>query len=154
LFQVEEKLREMGLELPSVPKPVGSYIPAKRVGNLVFSSGQGPLKDGEFIYTGKVPKDVSIEEGYEASKLTALNALACIKSVIGDLDKIKQVVQVRGWVQSSPGFGEQPEVINGCSDLLITLFGENGRHARSALGTAVLGRNITVEIEVVVEVKD
>lgn len=150
----EKKIKELGLEIPEVPKPAGAYIPARKIGHLVFCSGQGPFKDGKFVYTGKVGSDLTVEEGYEAARICALNCLAEIKSAIGSLDQIDKIIKVRGFVSSAPGFGEQPEVVNGASELLQEIFGESGQHARSALGTSQLPRDIPIEIEMVVQVKE
>jgi len=150
----EEKLKKMGITLPRTPTPAAAYIPAKKVGNLVFCSGQGPSVEGRLIHTGKVSSEKTLEEGYEAAKICALNCLAAVKDVVGSLDEIEEIVQVRGFVNSAPDFGKQPEVINGASELLEKIFGEKGKHARCALGTSALPRNITVELEMVVKVKD
>jgi len=150
----EEKLREMGMTLPPKPKPVAAYIPAKKVGTLVFCSGQGPTVEGKPIHTGKVGVGKTLEEGYEAAKLCVLNCLSAVKDLVGSLDEIEEVVQVRGFVNCTPDFEKQPEVINGASELLEKIFGEKGRHARCALGTSSLPRNITVELEMIVKVKE
>lgn len=152
--KVENKIKELGLELPEIPEPVAEYVPAKRTRNLIFCSGQGPTKDGKAVYTGKVGAERTVEDGYEAARICALNCLAVVKSLTGTLDKVKQVVKVRGFVNSTPEFGKQPEVVNGASELLVKIFNERGKHARSALGTSCLPRNITVELEMVVEVED
>lgn len=147
---VERRLAQLGLELPAVPTPVAEYVPAKRVGQLIFVSGQGPIREGKAIYTGRVGEEVSAQEAYEAAQLCCLNALAAIKALTGSLDRIEEVVHVRGFVNSGAGFYDQPRVVNGASELLVSLFGEKGRHARAALGTSSLPGNIPVEIEVVV----
>ena len=153
-MNVEKKIEKSGFKLPKTPEPVAEYIPAKKSGNLVYCSGQGPVKEnGEFLYTGKVGGEVSKEEGYEATQLCALNALAAIKSAIGSLDKIKSIVKLRGFVNSTPDFTDQPQVVNGASELMVNIFGEKGRHARSALGTSVLPDDIPVELEMIVEVE-
>jgi enamine deaminase RidA (YjgF/YER057c/UK114 family) len=151
---IESKLREMGLELPPTPLPQAKYVPAVRAGDLVFVSGMGPLKDGQITYIGRVGAELGEAEGYECARLCALNALSAAKSVIGSLDKITRVVQLRGFVNSAPGFERQPEVVNGASELMISLFGEQGQHARAALGTSALPRNIAVELEAVFQVRD
>ncbi len=151
---VESKLKEMGLELPPTPPPQAKYVPAVRSGNLVFVSGMGPLKEGRLAYVGRVGAELSEQQGYECARLCALNALAAAKSVLGSLDKVVRVVQLRGFVNSSPAFYRQPEVVNGASELMIALFGERGEHARAALGTSILPRNIAVELEVVLEARD
>ena len=150
----EKRIKELGIKLPEVPKPVAAYIPAKKVDNLVFCSGQGPVKEGKFVYVGKVDSEMTIEEGYKAARICALNCLAAVKSLVGDLDKIDEIVQVRGFVNSAPNFERQPEVINGASEFLEQIFGEKGKHARCALGTSNLPGNITVELEMIVKVKE
>ena len=152
-MKIKDKLKELGLILPEVPKPVAEYIPVKILGNLVFCSGQGPIKDGKFIYVGRVGEEVSLEEGYESAKVCAINCLAAIKSVIGSLDKIEEIVNLRGFVNSSLDFYRQPEVINGASELIVKIFGEKGKHTRCALGTSVLPGNIPVELEMIVSIK-
>ena len=149
----EKKLRELGLRLPTVPSPLAEYVPAKRVGDLVYVSGQGPIRDGKLLYVGQVGGELSLEDGRQAARIAGLNCLAAIKQVTGSLDAIEEVVQVRGFVNSAPGFHEQPKVVNGASELLVKLFGERGRHARAALGTSNLPGNIAVEIEMIVAVK-
>ena len=149
----DKKLKELGVELPTPVKPIANYVEAVRVGNLLFLSGHGPTKmDGSNI-TGKVGSDLTIEQGYEAAKVTAIGLVATLKAELGDLNRVKRVVKVNGWVNCTPDFGDQPKVINGCSDFLVSLFGENGKHARAAMGTVALPNNIAVEIEMVVEVK-
>ena len=153
MSNVEKKLIQIGLLLPEVPKPVASYVPAKKTGNLIFTAGQLPLVSGELISKGLLGKDVEIEQAYKAARICTLNALAAIKSLIGDLDQIQQIVRVVGYVASVPTFTQQPAVVNGASELLLEIFGENGKHARSAVGMAVLPMNASVEIELTVEVK-
>jgi len=150
---VEARLKELGLELPPTPRPLAEYVPAKLVGDLVFVSGQGPVKDGKVAYAGKVGADLALEEGYDCARLCALNCLAAVKGVVGSLERVEEVVQLRGFVNSAPGFDRQPEVLNGASELMVKLFGEKGRHARAALGTCSLPRNIAVELEMVVRVR-
>ena len=147
-------MKEIGLILPEVPKPIAEYIPAKKIGNLVVTSGQGPIKDGKFIHVGKVGGEVNLEEGYESAKICALNCLAAIKSIIGSLDEIDEIVKIKGYVNSTPDFYRQPEVINGASELVVKIFGEKGKHTRSALGTSVLPGNIPVELEMIVKLKE
>ena len=151
--KIELKLSSIGVTLPEAPKPVASYIPAKQSGNLVFTAGQLPMVNGELISKGLLGQDVEIEEANKAARICTLNALAAIKSVIGDLDRIKQIVRVVGYVASVPTFTQQPAVVNGASELLLEIFGENGKHARSAVGMAVLPLNASVEIELTVEVE-
>ena len=151
--KIELKLKELKLQIPDVPKPVAAYIPAKQTGNLVFTAGQLPMVNGELISKGLLGQDVDIDEANKAARVCTLNALAAIKGVIGDLDRIKQIVRVVGYVASVPTFTQQPAVVNGASELLLEIFGENGKHARSAVGMAVLPLNASVEIELTVEVE-
>jgi enamine deaminase RidA (YjgF/YER057c/UK114 family) len=150
--KIEARLIELGIQIPDAPKPVAAYIPAKKAGNLVFTAGQLPMVNGELISKGLLGKDVEIEEANKAARICALNALAAIKGVIGDLDQIKHIVRVVGYVASVPTFTQQPAIVNGASELLVEIFGENGKHARSAVGIAVLPLNASVEIELTVEV--
>ena len=149
---IENKIKELGLQLPEPPKPLAAYIPAKQTGNLVFTAGQLPMVNGEIILKGLLGQDVEIEPAYNAAKICTLNALSAIKGVIGDLDKIKQVVRVVGYVASVSTFTQQPAVVNGASEFLLEVFGDKGKHARSAVGMAVLPLNAAVEIELTVEV--
>ena len=151
--QVEDKLREMGHELPPPPAPMANYIPGYRTGNLVFLSGVGPRSTDGSMAIGKLGREFTVEQGYTAARSCALNLLANLKSVIGDLDGVVRIVKVLGMVNSAPEFGQQPQVINGCSDLLVEAFGERGRHARSAVGMSALPNGIPVEIEMIVEVR-
>ncbi len=148
------RLIEMGLALPEVAAPLASYIPAQRSGNMVYTSGQLPLVDGELIATGKVGADVDQETAIECARVCALNALAAIVSVVGDIDRVTQVVKVVGFVASAPNFTGQPAIINGTSDLLGEIFGEAGVHARSAVGVAALPKDAPVEVEMIVEISD
>ena len=149
----EIKLTNLGLKLPDIPIPLAAYIPAKQAGKLVFTAGQLPMVNGELISKGLLGQDVEIEEAKNAARVCTLNALAAIKGVIGDLDRIKQVVRVVGYVASIPTFTQQPAIVNGASELLLEIFGEKGKHARSAVGMAVLPLNASVEIELTVEVE-
>jgi enamine deaminase RidA (YjgF/YER057c/UK114 family) len=151
--KIESKLSELKLSLPDAPKPVAAYIPAKQTGNLVFTAGQLPMVNGELISKGLLGQDVEIDEANKAARICTVNALAAIKGVIGDLDRIKQIVRVVGYVASVPTFTQQPAVVNGASELLLEIFGENGKHARSAVGMAVLPLNASVEIELTVEIE-
>jgi enamine deaminase RidA (YjgF/YER057c/UK114 family) len=153
MSKIENKLKSLRLELPSIPKPLAAYIPAKQSGKLVFTAGQLPMVNGELISKGLLGKDVEIEEANNAARICTLNALAAIKGVIGDLDKIKQVVRVVGYVASLPTFTQQPAIVNGASELLLEIFGDAGKHARSAVGMAVLPLNASVEIELTVEIE-
>jgi len=150
--EVEIKLEKMGIVLPEISKPVAAYIPAKQTGNLVFTAGQLPMVQGELISKGLLGQDVEIEEANKAARICTLNALAAIKGVIGELDRIQQIVRVVGYVASAPTFTQQPAVVNGASELLLEIFGERGKHARSAVGMAVLPLNASVEIELTVEI--
>jgi enamine deaminase RidA (YjgF/YER057c/UK114 family) len=151
--KVENRLSELGLVLPDAPKPVAAYIPAKQSGKLVFTAGQLPMVNGELISKGLLGQEVAIEDANKAARVCTLNALAAIKGVIGDLDRIKQIVRVVGYVASIPTFTQQPAVVNGASELLLEIFGDAGKHARSAVGMAVLPLNASVEIELTVEVE-
>ena len=151
--QVESKLEAMGLQLPTPLPPLANYVGAVRTGNLVFVSGHGPRRDGTFQYQGKVGSDLDVETAYQAARLVMLNCLASLKEEIGELDRVRRIVKLLGMVNAVPDFGQQPEVINGASDLLTELFGERGRHARSAVGMGSLPRGIPVEIEMIVEVE-
>jgi len=153
-MNAEAKLKKMGLELPSPTKPVANYVSAVRTGNLVFLSGHGPLREDRTMITGKVGADLTLEEGYEAARRVALGLLSSLKTEIGDLDKVRRVVKLLGMVNCTPDFLDQPKVINGASDLLVELFDDKGRHARSAVGMNALPMNISVEIEMVVEVEE
>ena len=150
----ERKLEELGIRLGKPAKPMAAYVPAVRVGNLVYTSGQGPNVPGRGEFRGKVGKDFTVEQGYEAAKNCAINCLAAIKDLIGDLDKVERVVKVLGFVNSADGFNQQPSVVNGASELLQAVFGERGAHARSAVGMKELPSNIAVELEMIVSVKD
>ena len=149
----EAKLKEMGIVLPSVPKPLASYVPAVQTGETIYTSGQIPFVDGELMYKGKVGDQLSEQEGYQAAKICAINCLSAIKGLIGSLDNIERVVKVTGFVNSAQGFTNQPKVINGASDLLGEVFGEIGQHARSAVGVSELPLGAAVEIEMVVKIK-
>ena len=154
MSKIDEKLNQMGLSLPSPPAPGGNYIPAVRTGNVVFLSGVTPRRPDGTPFAGKVGKDLTVEEGYEAARICCLNLLANLKQEIGDLDKVVHVVKLLGMVTSDPNCTQPPQVINGCSDLLVELFGDRGRHARSAVGLATLPAGVAVEIEMIVEVTD
>ena len=153
-MNVEERLKKLALELPVAPNPIASYVPYKRTGNLVYISGQGSYIKGKKNYTGKVGLNLTKEQGYEAAKFCGLNLLAILKEAIGDLNKVKQIVSVHGYVNSTDNFTDQPFVINGVSDLLIEIFGEAGKHSRCALSCNSLPMNIPVEVEMIVELFD
>jgi enamine deaminase RidA (YjgF/YER057c/UK114 family) len=148
---IVEKLASMGLSLPAVPAPVAAYVNCVRSGNLLFLSGGLPI-DGDRKVIGKVPAEVSIEEAREGARMIILNRLAVIKDAIGSLDRVRQIVSLGGFVNSEPDFFGHPQVINGASELLVELFGEKGKHARTALGAAALPLNVAVEINLIVEV--
>ncbi|MEO5948324.1 MAG: RidA family protein [Chitinophagaceae bacterium] len=149
----ELKLKELGIELPIIRKPIANYVHVVRTGNLLFLAGKGPSNtQGDYI-TGKVGKDLSIEEGKAAARLTAINQLAVLKAELGDLSKVKRIIKVLGMVNCDADFKDHPQVINGFSDLIVEVFGEKGRHARSAVGMCSLPRNMAVEIELIVEVE-
>ncbi|MBT8364326.1 MAG: RidA family protein, partial [Deltaproteobacteria bacterium] len=131
-MNIEDKLKKMGIELPPAVKPVANYVPAVRTGNLVFLSGHGPFKEDGSLITGKVGSDLTTEQGYEAARRIAIGLLGSLKAAIGDLDKVKRVVKLLGLVNCGPEFADQPKVINGASDFLVELFGDKGKHARSA----------------------
>jgi len=150
--KIDKRLEELGITLPEIGKLPGNFVPSKRVGNLLYVSGQVPIKDGQIV-SGIVGQDVSVEEAKDLARYTALFALAAAKKSIPSLDSIRQVVKVNGWVNAEPGFGQQPAVINGASDLLVEVLGEKGRHARAAIGIATLPGNAPVEVEVIFEVE-
>ncbi len=153
-MSAESRLKELGIELPAIATPVANYVPAKRVGSLLFVAGHGPARDKDGNRPiGKVGRELTAEQGYEAARLCGLNLLATMRSELGSLDRVRQVVKMLGMVNCAPGFDQTPPVINGCSDLFVEVFGEPGRHARSAVGMAELPSSIPVEIEVIVEVE-
>jgi enamine deaminase RidA (YjgF/YER057c/UK114 family) len=149
----DKKLKELGVELIPATKPMANYVKAVRTGNLIFLAGHAPTKADGTNITGKVGKDISLEQGIEAARVTAISLLSTLKTEIGDFNKVKRIVKVNGWVNCNSEFQDQPKVINGCSDLLVALFGEKGKHARAALGANALPMGIAVEIEMVVEVE-
>ena len=148
-----ERLQELGISLPAIPPAAGRYLPGVRSGQLVFVSGQTPTVNGQPVITGYVGKDVSLDQARQAARLAALNCLAQLQAVTGSLDRVRRMVRVTGYVRSSPGFVDQPSVVNGASELLIELWGELGQHARSAIGVAELPGGAPVEIELIVEVE-
>jgi len=150
---VEQKLSELGLKLPDVPTPVAAYVPGVRHGDLVFTSGQIPVAGGQLKYAGKVGGEVSLEDGYRAARLCALNALAVLADLAGGLDNIERILKVTGFVNSAPGFSDQPKVVNGASELLGELFGEAGLHARAAVACNELPLDSAVEVEIIAAVK-
>jgi enamine deaminase RidA (YjgF/YER057c/UK114 family) len=153
-MNVNDRIRELGLTLPA-PAPVGGvYTPVRQCGRQLYVSGQGPSVAGKRLFTGKVGGDLTLEQGQEAAKVCALNLLAAVQAYVGDLNRVAGVVKVLALVASAPGFGSQPAVINAASQLLVDVFGEKGRHARSAMGTSDLPGNIPVEIEAIFELKE
>lgn len=152
-YDPEAKLAALGIQLPEASAPVANYVNAVRTGNLLFLAGKGPLKpDGQHI-TGKVGDSLTIEQGYEAARLTGINQLAVLKAELGNLNKVKRIVKVLGMVNCNADFTNHPEVINGYSDLMVEVFGDRGKHARSAVGMGSLPRDIAVEVEMIVEVE-
>jgi len=152
-MKTEQRLKELGIELVPATGPMANYVNAVRTGNLLYLAGKGPGLPGEPMPSGKVGRDFTIEQGYAHARQTGLNLIAVMKAELGDLDRVKRIVKVLGMVNAMPEFGHQPEVINGCSDLFVEVFGDRGRHARSAVGLGSLPRGIPVEIEVIVEVE-
>ena len=151
-MRVDEQLKKMNLNLPDPPKPLAAYVPSVRSGNLLFISGTLPSREGKLIYSGKLGREVTVEQGIECARLALLNSLAIVKQEIGDLDQVKRIVRLGGFVASAEGFIQQPQVLNGASLLLNELFGDRGKHARAAVGAAELPLNAPVEIELVVEI--
>ena len=149
----EQKLSKMGITLPEASSPVANYVNGVQTGNLIFLSGKGPLQSNGKYITGKLGKSLSIEEGYKAAQLTGVNQLAVIKSMLGNLSRVKRIVKVLGMVNATPEFTDHPKVINGYSDLMVAVFGEKGKHARAAVGMGSLPSDIAVEIEMIVEVE-
>lgn len=148
----EAKLRELGLTLPAPPKPVANYVPVVRVGDLLFLSGVLPSREGQLIMTGKLGAQLTVEQGMEAARVAVLNGLSIIQHEAGSLDQVKRIVKMVGHIASASGFTDQPQVLNGASDLLVSVFGDVGRHARVAVGAAELPRQAPVEIELIVQV--
>ncbi len=153
VIDFDDKLKKLGIELIPPTKPIANYVKAVRAGNLIFLAGHGPTRADGTNITGKVGKDITVEQGIEAARVTAISLLSTLKNEIGDLNKVKRIVKLNGWVNCKSDFQDQPKVINGCSDLLVAVFGEKGKHARAALGANALPMGISVEIEMVVEVE-
>jgi len=151
-YEIDARLLELGITLNEPSKPVGNYVNSVQTGNLIYMAGLGPLGPNGYI-TGKLGQDLSIAEGYDAARYTAISQLTALKAEIGDLNKVKRIVKVFGMVNSTPTFTQQPAVINGFSDLMVAVFGDRGRHARAAVGMVALPMNICVEIEMIVEVE-
>lgn len=150
----EEKIKTLGIELPEIPKPLGSYIPFVKTGNLIYLSGMLPLKDGKLLKTGRVGESVSLDDAVLCARTSAINALAVLKSAVYSFDMIKQCVKITGFIASAPDFTDQPRVLNGASDLMSEVFGEAGRHARAAVGVNILPMNSPVEVEFIFEVQE
>ena len=150
---IDARLNELGLVIPEPAKPVAAYVPAMRTGNLIFVSGQLPMVKGELKWKGIVGQDLDIASGYDAARICAINCLAAVKTLEPNLDRIKRIVKVTGFVSSLPAFGDQPKVVNGASELLQLIFGEKGIHARAAVGVTSLPLNAAVEVEMIVEVE-
>jgi enamine deaminase RidA (YjgF/YER057c/UK114 family) len=149
---IEDRLAKLGITLPPLPQPMANYVPFTLAGNLLYVSGQGPkIKEGEWV-RGQVGKDLTVEQGYDAARLVGIQLLAVINGALGSLDRVKRILKVNGFVNSGPGFGDQPAVINGCSDLFVELLGDAGRHARTSIGVSNLPQGIAVEIEAIAEV--
>ena len=152
-MEIETRLKELGLTLPDPPTPVGAYLLSRQTGNLLFLSGTTCYVPGGLLYKGRLGAELDTEQGYAAARQTMLNLLGVVKAVLGDLDRVEQVVKLNGYVNSTTDFVQQPKVINGASDLLVQLYGERGRHARTSIGVNVLPDNIPVEIEMVLQVR-
>ena len=146
-------LRRLGIELPAAPAAVGAYVPAIRAGNLAITSGQLPFKDGQLAWTGKLGSDLTVEQGYEAARLCAINALAQLQALLSDLEKVRHVIRLEGYVHCGPGFSQHPQVLNGASELMNAVFGERGRHTRTALGINEMPLNAPVQLVVWAEVE-
>lgn len=149
----EARLQELGITLPPPPKPVASYVPLVRTGNLIFLSGQGPVVAGKATVTGKLGAEISEQQGYQIARGAALNALSALRAELGSLDRVRRIVKLTGWVSSAPGFTRQPWVINGASDLMVQVFGDAGKHARSAVSANILPLDMPLEIDFIVEVE-
>jgi enamine deaminase RidA (YjgF/YER057c/UK114 family) len=151
---IEQKLEELGIKIPEAPKPLAAYIPATIVGNLVYTAGQLPIVESKLIIEGKLGRDLSTDNGIKAAEICAINCLSAIKSAIGNLNKIRRIVKVTVFVNSAEGFTQQPQVANGASELLVNIFGEAGKHVRSAVGVNELPINAPVEIEMIAEIEN
>lgn len=151
---VEERIRELGITLPETPPPIANYVPGVQTGNLLYTAGLGPANRADGTApNGKVGLDLTVDEGYEAARLTGINILARIKALVGDLDRVERIVKLLAMVNCPPDFGDHPAVANGCSDLMVEVFGDKGRHARSAVGMNSLPHGMPVEIEVIAEIR-
>lgn len=152
MIDINEKIKKLGILIPKLSEPEFSYIHGRLAGSLAFVSGQTPIENGELIYKGKVPEDVSIEDAYRAARLAALNCLAELKFILRDLNRVKKIIKLSGFVASNKGFTQQPRVVNGASDLLLEIWGNNGKHARKAIGVYELPGGAPVEIEIIAEI--
>jgi len=151
--KIEARLAELGITLPVTALPMASYVPSVQAGSLLFLSGQVTLKDGKTEYVGKLGRDFTVEQGYQAARLCGLNIVAQLKAALGELDRVRRIVKLTGFVNGMPDFVEQPQVVNGASDLLAEIFGDKGKHARSAVGAGSLPRGVACEVEAIVEVE-
>lgn len=154
MTKIEERIKELGIELPEAPSPMASYVVVQKADNLLYFSGASPMNNGKPTMTGKLGKDLTIEEGYEGARQAGLLLLSQLKKAVGDLDNVEQIVKLFGIVASTDDFTEHPAVINGASELFVEVFGEKGKHARSAIGTSVLPWNLPLEVEMIVKVKE
>ena len=155
MSKIESRLQELGITLPDSPAPMANYVPVVRTGNLIYLSGVGPMaKSDGSEYKGKLGDNISVDEGYDAARLTAVNLIARLKGYLGDLDRVTQIVKLLSMVNATPDFTEPPAVSNGCSDLMVEVFGDRGRHARSAIGVATLPGGMPIEIELIAEISD
>ena len=152
-INIEYNLEQAGIILPEVVKPLASYVPGLIAGDLVYISGQLPIKDGKVLYTGKLGPDLTVEEGQQASRLAAINCLAVLKSCLADWSSLERIIKINGYIQSGQAFFDQPKVLNGASDLLVQIFGEQGQHARAAVGVYALPLNAACEIEMIAKIK-
>jgi enamine deaminase RidA (YjgF/YER057c/UK114 family) len=153
MSSTERRLQEFGIVLPAAPPPVGAYVAAVRTGNLIVTSGQLPFQDGKLIYTGRLGVELTVEQGYQAARLCAINALAQIKALVGDLDNVRQIVRLEGYVHCGPDFRQHPQVLNGASDLINQIFGDRGRHTRTALGIHAMPLDAAVQLVLWAEVQ-
>ena len=152
-MQIEKRLKKLNMQLPNTPKPIANYVPSVKTGNLIFLSGQGPMDNAGNYISGKVGVDFNLDDAYDAARTVGLQLISVLKSEIQDLDKVKRIVKLLGMVNAGENFKDHPKVINGCSDLLVEVFEEKGKHARSAVGMCSLPGNIPVEIEMIVEIE-
>jgi enamine deaminase RidA (YjgF/YER057c/UK114 family) len=152
-MSIEERIKELGIELPAPPKPMGAYVPYVKAGALVYIAGEKATVNDELVFKGKVGKDLTLEEGYEAARIAGLNCLGSLKAAVGNLDTIERIVKVVGYVNSAKGFNKQPQVINGASELLLEIFGDRGKHARVAVGVNELPSDSPVEVEMIAHLK-